>query len=342
RPLEIPGIEAFEYRGLVYQNPLLYWFNHYQEPDHAGPRIEIADGAIVIGGGLASLDVVKILQLELTARKLEERGIWENVHEIEKRGIPETLRAHGLTFEGLGLQGCTLYYRRRMHDMPIVPARPDATPKEREKTAAVREKLLRKAMAKFSFRYEPCALPVDKIVEGDRLVGLSFVRTEIRDGGVVPLPETRFSVRAPLVVGSIGSIPEPIEGIEMDGEFYRFEDRQRGILDAERYIFAVGNVVTGKGNILLSRKHSTAIAEEVVAAYVGVEGRDRLDPFTVFSSLEARGHEEAETIARCILPRPPLSAQRRAKLLARVRKRQETVGYDGRYETWVEKIRLAS
>jgi NADPH-dependent glutamate synthase beta subunit-like oxidoreductase len=54
RPLPLGGIEQFVGRGFYYQNPLVYWFNHYPEEDYRGPAVELADGAIVVGGGLAS------------------------------------------------------------------------------------------------------------------------------------------------------------------------------------------------------------------------------------------------------------------------------------------------
>src|SRR5262249_52403105 len=52
RPLPLPGIDRYVGRGLYYQNPLVYWFNHYPEPGYLGPRVEVADGALVVGGGL--------------------------------------------------------------------------------------------------------------------------------------------------------------------------------------------------------------------------------------------------------------------------------------------------
>src|ERR1051326_2264422 len=33
RPLSIRGIDAYIGKGLVYQNPLVYWFNHYEDPN---------------------------------------------------------------------------------------------------------------------------------------------------------------------------------------------------------------------------------------------------------------------------------------------------------------------
>src|SRR4029077_13916998 len=65
RPLPVPGAEQYVGKGLVYQNPFVYWFNHYEEPGYDGPRYEVLDDALVVGGGLASVDVVKIINIEL-------------------------------------------------------------------------------------------------------------------------------------------------------------------------------------------------------------------------------------------------------------------------------------
>ena len=112
RPLPIEGADAYEGRGLIYQNPFIIWFNHSDEPGYDGPVFEPRDGALVVGGGLASIDVVKVLMLETTRAKLRERGIEVDLVEMEVKGIPKTLERHGLAFEDLGLEGCTLFYRR--------------------------------------------------------------------------------------------------------------------------------------------------------------------------------------------------------------------------------------
>src|SRR5690348_5414441 len=64
RPLPIEGADQFVGKGLLYQNPLITWFNHFTERGYDGPQYDVADGAIVVGGGLASIDVMKVLQLE--------------------------------------------------------------------------------------------------------------------------------------------------------------------------------------------------------------------------------------------------------------------------------------
>ena len=35
RPLPIGGIDAYAGRGLLYQNPLMHWFNHHEQPGYA-------------------------------------------------------------------------------------------------------------------------------------------------------------------------------------------------------------------------------------------------------------------------------------------------------------------
>ena len=73
-------------------------------------------------------------------------------------------------------------------------------------------------------------MPDALLVEGDRLAGLRFRRTRAEAGKIVPCDET-FEARGPYVVSSIGSIPEPIEGIETKGELFRFTDWELGRLD---------------------------------------------------------------------------------------------------------------
>ena len=98
RDLGVPGADQFIDKGLVYQNPFIYWYNHKNEAGYSGPRYETPDETLVVGGGLASIDVVKVLQLENYERALKARGIHTDMHELEK-GIPAACKAHGITPE---------------------------------------------------------------------------------------------------------------------------------------------------------------------------------------------------------------------------------------------------
>jgi hypothetical protein len=116
-------------------------------------------------------------------------------------------------------------------------------------------------------------------------------------------------VRAPLGLSSIGSIPEPLAGIAMKGELYAFEDWDLGRIQAWPTLFSVGNVVTGKGNIVASRKHAKGVARHVTEQYLALAAEVR--------------------------QRAPLGQAARDALLARIASAQKTAGYGGDYRAWI-------
>ena len=336
RPLPVEGADAFVGRGLIYQNPFIIWFNHAGETDYEGPVFEAVDGALVVGGGLASIDVVKALMLETTRAVLRERGIEADLVELEVKGIPKILAGHGLRFEDLGLEGCTLFYRRSEQDMPLMEMPDDADDRRREKVLAGRVKMLAKAMEKYRFRFEPLCMPDGLIVESDRLVGLRFRRTTIENGRVVPRDET-FERRGSCVISSIGSIPEAIPGIPMKGELLDFSDWQLGRLADYPTVFSAGNVVTGKGNIVSSRKHAREVTSQMVESFLGITDDGHAAEAGLADVARAEAREQAEAIAHAIARRPPLPEGALARLRRRVRERQDAIGYGGDYAAWIEK-----
>ncbi len=336
RPVPVEGADDFLDRGLVYQNPFIIWFNHSQEKDYAGPTFELADDVMVLGGGLASIDVVKVLMLETARAKLAERGIEVPMLELEVKGIPRTLAKHDLAWEDLGLAGCTLYYRRRAVDMPVVEIPEGASEERRAKMANARRKLLDKAMDKYRFRFEPLSAPDGLVVEDDRLVGLRFRRTRIEDGRVIKTDET-FERRGAYVISSIGSIPAPLEGIPMQGELYAFQDWDIGRLDGFPTAFAAGNVITGKGNIVASRKHAAMVSELLAERFLGLSGGHEGEEEIVDAAL-AQARALADAVSEHLQAAEPLDAATLEGVLTRVRERQEAVGYGGDYDTWIAAV----
>ncbi len=300
RPLPVSSADTYINRGLVYQNPFIYWFNHYREPDYNGPTYVVEDGTIVVGGGLASIDVAKVLQIELTLKALAERGIQQDTIELETQGIPKTLEKHNLSWADLGIDGCTIYYRRRIEDMPLADLPPNATPEKIAKIENVRVRMLEKARSKFLFNMEPLWSPIGLLTEGQRLAGLRFARTKLDENGKATIvPGEVRNADASLVISSIGSIPEPIEGLPMDGELLRLEDLEKGKVVTFQNVFGCGNVVTGKGNLVASRKHSASVASYLVEQLASVSG----------SNTE--------------------------KIVQKTADRQQSIGYDG-YSAWVD------
>jgi NADPH-dependent glutamate synthase beta subunit-like oxidoreductase len=316
----------------------VYWFNHYQELDYQGPHVDPADGAIVIGGGLASLDVVKVLMLETVARALAARGNGIELYDLERRGIRKALEELGLRLSDLGLRGCTLSYRRRVEDMPLAEAPDNATPQQVEKTRATRRKLLQNFTDKYLFNVQDQRVPVGYLADGERLAGLRLAATVVKDGRAVTLQGTEQDAPSSMVVSSIGSIPEPIPGIGMRGDFYRIREQMTGEVEGLPGVFAVGNAVTGKGNILVSLKHGRVVSQHMLENYL-------LGTASGYEEVLANAATEAQDKVRAVAARlaglAPLSGERVAGILSRVKALQERVGYPGKYRAWIERVRLS-
>jgi len=333
RPLPVEGIERFVDRGFVYQNPFVYRFNHFEEPGYDGPPLEVADGAIVVGGGLASVDVVKIINIELYRRALRARGVEVDALELEHAGVPATLSAHGLSAEELGVRGCTLYYRRGMEDMPVASA-PNPTPALLEKLRSTRVRIMEKVIRKYGVCFEPRCVPVAPIEDGDRLGGLVFRRTEVVDGRVREVPGSDFEVRAPLTVSSIGSLPRLIEGVPARGDLYAFASEATGEVGGLDQVFGLGNVLTGKGNIRDSRTNAGVVAEHIIENLLGVADDPSAEVLT--ESLHGEFRARAKELLARALGADPLPPDAVATILEWVRSRWAEVGYDGDYRAWAE------
>lgn len=334
RPLPIEGSERYINKGLVYQNPFVIAFNHQDDSSWSGEIPEIIDGSIVVGGGLASIDVAKIVTLTCTQRALAERNIHVDIVKLEIKGIPKTLAAHDLNWEELGLEGCTIYYRRRLEDMPLIEIPGDADEARVEKIRKSRLTMLNKASEKFKLKVEPLSAPDELLIENESVAGIRFRRTQIEGKRVISTDET-YERRGPVVLSSIGSIPEPIEGISMKGELIDYSDWDYGRLEDYPTVFSVGNIVTGKGNIVASRKHASSVSQQAIEVYLGIadeeEGQDG-PPLAADSFTE----ELAASVSEHAQGQPPISEAGYESLMNRVTRRQQEVSYTGSLDSWLQ------
>lgn len=335
RPLPVEGVDRYIGNGLIYQNPFIYWFNHKNEKAYNGPRYAIGEGIVVIGGGLASIDVVKAVQVEVYENALRARGIETSMVELEHEGIPAVCAHHGIDPASLGVKDCSLYYRRRAVDMPLAQPPDNATPEQIARTEGVRQKLLSKVLEKFRVNFFECHLPTAALTRGDRLTGLRFVRTQVQGRSAAPIPGSETDVAASLVISSIGSIPESIPGVEMKGDFYCFKDWDTGEYAKAERVFGVGNVVTGQGNILVSRKHASFVANHLLEHYLGVaEGERDISP--AYRAAESGARQQLEPVQAALHRQAPLPAAQVNAILARVEERLISLGCPG-YREWIAK-----
>jgi ferredoxin--NADP+ reductase len=330
RPLPIDGINEYINKGLYYQNSFVHWFNHKHEPNYSGPAMEIKDNAMVIGGGLASLDVAKILMFETVQKALKDRNIEVDLFTLD-HGINKVLEKHNLTLDDLGVKGCTLYYRRRAIDMPLSPM-PTDTPEHLEKAQMVRQKILDNFQRKYLFKFVPCAAPVDKTIENGRLTGVQFQRTKIENNRVVPIENDLLNAEALLVISSIGSIPEMIQGIPSDGSIFKITDPNSCLIDGFEHVFAIGNAVTGKGNINESVSHGRKITEGIMDHHLEWHQEDYEN---WHRQTAVKVNSDIHKIIATIEKQQFLSDELIQSILDKTEALQKKVGYTGDYEKWV-------
>jgi ferredoxin--NADP+ reductase len=165
-------------------------------------------------------------------------------------------------------------------------------------------------------------MPVGLVVEEGRLAGLKVVKTRVEGRRAEAIPGSEYELRAPLVISSIGSVPEIIPGISMKGEYYTFNEDILQQCTGFSHVFGVGNVVTGKGNIHASLVHSEKVATRLIENYIGVE-TGAADYVALHAAAEARGVAQARAVEERLGSLPALSEAEVAAIQQRIRGLQE-------------------
>ena len=348
RPLRIGNIDDFINKGLVYQNPLLFWFNHYHEATYEGPMYDIPDGATVIGGGLASIDVVKLFMIDTVQKALVRRGIGVSMYDLEKKGVSEILEKHNLSLEKLGLKGATLVYRRREMDMPLSP-RPRITDKEISDSQRIALKIMTKYKKKFLFNFMELSVLEDFEVKDDNISALIFQKMIIdEDGNLVKDGDNKHHHETTFVTSSIGSIPELIPGMPTKGALYDIEDQNTCRIAGHSNLFAIGNTVTGKGNIVTSLKHSKGITKNIIEGHLLDNPDERPEGEfgsyvhklnNVLRNVEKGVDRQMSSIVDEIECRAPQSDALIDLIHSKTKQLQTKVGFNGDYFAWKEKYR---
>ena len=123
----------------------------------------------------------------------------------------------------------------------------------------------------------------------------------------------------------------------MKGELFDFGDWTYGRLAPYPTVFSVGNVVTGKGNIVASRKHASAVSQDAVEVYLGVSD-DPQAAAAAEPSIAAAAAELAERVAQHIEGQPSPDGPSRESLLERIAQRQAAVDYPGDFAQWLARV----
>jgi ferredoxin/flavodoxin---NADP+ reductase len=217
--------------------------------------------------------------------------------------------------------------------MPLAQPPDNATPDQIAKTEMVRQKMLRIARDKYLFRTQDRRLTTGIIVENGRLAGLKVAEKKIEGRKAEPIPGSEHELRAPLVVSSIGSVPEKLSGINMNGDYYTFAGKDVPRYSAMDRVFGVGNVVTGQGNIRVSLVHSQKVTKRVVDCMKGGDGNA-----AAASSTEQQVASAMDSIGKQMETIPHLSDDQMAKVERQVHALQQKAGFTSDYDSWIAKV----
>ncbi len=327
RPLPIAGINDYIGKGLYYQNPLSDWFNNNHDPNYKKHDYHIPDGTIIIGGGLASIDVAKITMIESVRAALVKCDIQIDALTLEKKGVIPVLEEQNLGLEKLGLTGSTMIIREGIVDMPLSPLPDNPSDEDKQKAGEVRKKLVAKVTERFGFRIMEYRNAVDKIVVDGRLAGLVMEGTKSKED------KELYNVMAPLVISAIGSIPHPIPGLDQNGEIYRVKDLESGELEGLKRVYALGNAVTGQGNIRRSQSHSRQVSEGLFASVLAI---DETVYENMFTGAASDASQKIDTLFNFIEGGDRCTLTQIEAINSKVAELQKKIGYNGDYQKWIE------
>jgi len=127
-----------------------------------------------------------------------------------------------------------------------------------------------------------------------------------------------------------------VPGLRMRGELYPVKDPETGELEGLPGVFAIGNAVTGKGNILVSLKHGRKVSQRMLETYLLGEGSGYEE---VLAGAAAEAAGKVAAVAERVGTAPRLSPDRVAAIEEKVRALQARVGYEGDYWAWIAKVR---
>jgi ferredoxin--NADP+ reductase len=225
--------------------------------------------------------------------------------------------------------------------MPLAQPPENATADQIAKTEAIRQKMLHLAQDKYLFRFQDRRVSTGLLVEDGRLVGLKVAETRVEGRKAEPVAGSEYQLRAPMVISSIGSVPEKIPGVAMKGEYYDFNHETLPQYGESDHVFGVGNVVTGQGNIRSSLLHSQEVATRLIENYIGVADEGTASA-RFYAGAEARGTAQAQAVRDQVQLMPSLSYQEVAAIEQRIRAFQERVGYTGDFDSWIAGTTLAT
>ena len=335
RKFPIEGIEKFRDKELIYQNSFINWFNHKHECDFKGKNYFIKNNAVIVGGGLASLDVVKIVMIELVKKQLFlKKGIQIDLFTLEKEGVQKTLEKFKVTLEELGIKKARLVYRRTAKEMPLKAPKDDSE-ESIIKAQEVSRKLLVKYQEKYLFDFIPQSVPLSFTEKNKKLTGVVFQKVTTVNGKITPIKNSTFELKTEMLISSIGSVPERIDGLTYENGVLKMLGITDYHVDGFSNVFAIGNAVTGRGNIQESKRHGKEMTSLILNKDLT---KDALEKWVTYhnNEIKSKVKKQINIMLKEIANKEIQPENIIEGILNKTAKIQQNLGYKT-YKDWIKK-----
>ena len=300
------GIPGEDKTGVFGSATFVNWYNGHPDRRDLNPDMNV-DAAVVLGNGNVAIDVARVLvktPAEMAATDLPDYAAQPiqnapltDVYMVGRRG-PNEAKYTNVELREMGhLENCVPQIEAAQLPESVEGEMSDRDRRLAEKNlATVREFIDRKADEKpkrVHFVYY--AQPVE-ILGDDRVTGVRFERTEVREGRAVGLGEF-FEISCGLVIAAIGYTSRPVADTPFD-ERGGIVENDHGRVDAGLY--AVGWIKRGPSGVIGTNKPDGKLAAEQILADHdgggGKSGRTALEALLAERSVRAVSFAEWQTI----------------------------------------------
>ena len=273
------GVPGEDKKGVFGSATFVNWYNGHPDRRDLNPDLNVG-AAVVLGNGNVAIDVARVLvktPAEMAATDLPDYAAQPiqsapltDVYMVGRRG-PNEAKYTNVELREMGhLENCVPQI-----DAAQLPESVEGEMSDRDRRlakknlATVREFVDRNADEKpkrVHFVYY--AQPVE-ILGDDRVTGVRFERTEVRDGRAVGLGEF-FEISCGLVIAAIGYISRPVADTPFD-ERGGIVENDDGRVDTGLY--AVGWIKRGPSGVIGTNKPDGKLAAEQIFTDHGAGGR---------------------------------------------------------------------
>jgi len=267
RPVGIPGEDK---KGVFGSATFVNWYNGHPDCRDLDPDLNV-EAAVVLGNGNVAIDVARVLvktPAEMAATDLPDYAAdpihaspLTDVYMVGRRG-PNEAKYTNVELREMGhLENCVPQIDAAQLPEEVTGEMSDRDRRVAEKNlATVREFVERKPdemPKRVHFLYY--AQPVE-ILGGERVAGVRFEKTEVRDGRAVGLGEF-FEIPCGLVVAAIGYTSKPVADTPFDerGGIVRNDDGR-----VEEGLYAVGWIKRGPSGVIGTNKPDGKLAAEQI------------------------------------------------------------------------------